>query len=77
MPAPAAGIAPYAKQEGRLNWAERFQIAMQQRDSAILRKMANEAQRDEARMCLRLLADLVDSRKWKGLAGSLTGDTAP
>jgi len=62
MPASGAGAAPYANQEK--TWAEQFQLAMQNRDSAILRKMANEAQRDEARMCLSLLADLVDSCKW-------------
>jgi len=49
---------------------------MQQRDSSILRKMADEAQRDEAQMYLRLLADLVDSREWR-VAGSLAGDAAP
>ena len=67
MPASATSLAPYVSQEKRLNWAEQFQLAIQNRDSAILRKMAKEAQRDEARMCLALLADLVDSRKWTGL----------
>ena len=64
MPASAAGITPYDNQEKR---AEQFQLAIQNRDSAALRRMADEAQRDEARMCLALLADLVDSRKWKVL----------
>ena len=66
MPASAARIVPRVNQENRLNWAEQFRLAMQQRDSAILRKMANEARRDEARMYLAVLAELVDfdSRKW-------------
>jgi len=65
-----------ASQQERFHWAEQFRLAMQQRDSSILRKMADEAQRDEAQMYLRLLADLVDSREWR-VAGSLAGDAAP
>jgi hypothetical protein len=67
MPASATRLAPCVNQEKRLNWAEQFRLAMQQGDSAVIRKMADEAQRDEARMCLTLLADLVDSRKWRVL----------
>lgn len=63
MPDSAATPAPDASQEKSHNWAEQFRLTMEQRDSAMLRKLANEAQCDEARMCLALLADLVDSAK--------------
>ena len=56
-----------------MKWAEQFHIAMQNHNSAILRKMANEAQREEARMCLALLADLVDFQEKKGMLAAWLG----
>jgi len=60
-----------------LNWAEQFDTAMQNRDSATLCKMADEAERDEARMYLTLLADLVDFRGKKGALAAWVGMLHP
>ena len=50
---------------------------MQNRDSATLCKMADEAERDEARMYLTLLADLVDFRGKKGALAAWVGMLHP
>ena len=56
-----AGVSP-------MNRGEQIRIAIQHRDSARLRGMADETQREEERMFLVLLADIIAMRReGKGL----------
>ena len=45
-----------------MNRGEQIRTAIRHRDSAMLRRMADEARRQEDRTFLALLADLVDLR---------------
>ena len=46
-----------------MNKGEQIRLAIQHRDSASLRSMADQAQREEERMFLVLLADLIAMRR--------------
>ena len=43
-----------------MTWGERIYNAIELRDATVLRVMADEAQREEARLLLKLLADMID-----------------
>lgn len=45
-----------------MNWGEQIRIAIQHREPATLRRMADEARREEDRTFLALLAELVELR---------------
>ena len=51
-----------------MTWAERVHSAIEQRDAATLRRMTQNAARDEPRIFLKLLTELIDHQMMKGAA---------